>query len=135
MPSKMPNEKKLKFMLPVEHVLNIFKKITNEDAELLGFDIVDSRPEWMICTVVPVAPPAVRPSVRQDNNQRAEDDLTSKIAEIVKNVILLKKELEKALKKDSDVEKESSARQINLVHNMIQYHSRRWLIMKSRIYQ
>jgi len=119
---KDANEKKLKFMLPVEHVLNIFKKITNDDAELLGFDIVDSRPEWMICTVVPVAPPAVRPSVRQDNNQRAEDDLTSKIAEIVKNVILLKKELEKALKKDSDVEKESSARQINLVHNMIQYH-------------
>ena len=119
---KDANEKKLKFMLPVEHVLNIFKKITNEDAELLGFDILDSRPEWMICTVVPVAPPAVRPSVRQDNNQRAEDDLTSKIAEIVKNVILLKKELEKALKKDSDVEKESSARQINLVHNMIQYH-------------
>jgi DNA-directed RNA polymerase beta' subunit len=119
---KDANEKKLKFMLPVEHVLNIFKKITNEDAELLGFDIMDSRPEWMICTVVPVAPPAVRPSVRQDNNQRAEDDLTSKIAEIVKNVILLKKELEKALKKDSDVEKESSARQINLVHNMIQYH-------------
>lgn len=119
---KDANEKKLKFMLPVEHVLNIFKKITNEDAELLGFDIIDSRPEWMICTVVPVAPPAVRPSVRQDNNQRAEDDLTSKIAEIVKNVILLKKELEKALKKDSDVEKESSARQINLVHNMIQYH-------------
>lgn len=119
---KDANEKKLKFMLPVEHVLNIFKKITNEDAELLGFDILDSRPEWMICTVVPVAPPAVRPSVRQDNNQRAEDDLTSKIAEIVKNVNLLKKELEKALKKDSDVEKESSARQINLVHNMIQYH-------------
>jgi DNA-directed RNA polymerase beta' subunit len=119
---KDANEKKLKFMLPVEHVLNIFKKITNEDAELLGFDIMDSRPEWMICTVVPVAPPAVRPSVRQDNNQRAEDDLTSKIAEIVKNVNLLKKELEKALKKDSDVEKESSARQINLVHNMIQYH-------------
>lgn len=119
---KDANEKKLKFMLPVEHVLNIFKKITNEDAELLGFDVLDSRPEWMICTVVPVAPPAVRPSVRQDNNQRAEDDLTSKIAEIVKNVNLLKKELEKALKKDSDVEKESSARQINLVHNMIQYH-------------
>ena len=119
---KDANEKKLKFMLPVEHVLNIFKKITNEDAELLGFDVLDSRPEWMICTVVPVAPPAVRPSVRQDNNQRAEDDLTSKIAEIVKNVNLLKKELEKALKKESDVEKESSARQINLVHNMIQYH-------------
>ena len=119
---KDANEKKLKFMLPVEHVLNIFKKITNEDAELLGFDIIDARPEWMICTVVPVAPPAVRPSVRQDNNQRAEDDLTSKIAEIVKNVNILKKELEKALKKESDVDKESSARQINMVHNMIQYH-------------
>ena len=49
---KDANEKKLKFMLPVEHVLNIFKKITNEDAELLGFDIIDARPEWMICTEI-----------------------------------------------------------------------------------
>jgi DNA-directed RNA polymerase beta' subunit len=119
---KDAGEKKLKFILPVEHVLNIFKKISNEDAELLGFDVNDARPEWMICTVVPVSPPAVRPSVRQDNNQRAEDDLTSKFAEIVKNVNLLKRELEKALKKDTDLEKESSARQINLIHNMIQYH-------------
>lgn len=57
---KDASEKKMKFVLPVEHILNIFKRITNENAVLLGFDPVDARPEWMICTVVPVSPPAVR---------------------------------------------------------------------------
>jgi DNA-directed RNA polymerase II subunit RPB1 len=42
------------------------------------------RPDWMICTVLPIPPPQVRPSVIQDNNQRSEDDLTHKLAEIIK---------------------------------------------------
>lgn len=121
---KDATEKKMKFVLPVEHILNIFKRITHEDAELLGFDNQDSRPEWMICTVVPVAPPAVRPSVRQDNNQRAEDDLTSKFADIIKASNILKKELEKSLKKEADAEKEGSSRQntINGIRANLQYH-------------
>ena len=39
----------------------------------------------MICQVLPVPPPAVRPSVRQDNNQRSEDDLTFALVSILKN--------------------------------------------------
>ena len=39
----------------------------------------------MICTVLPIPPPQVRPSVVQDNNQRSEDDLTHKLFEIIKN--------------------------------------------------
>ena len=119
---KESSEKKMKFVLPVEHVLNIFKRITNENIMLLGFDVNDARPEWMICTVVPVSPPAVRPSVRQDNNQRAEDDLTSKFAEIVKSVITLKKEIEKSLKKNTDAEREASNRQIEGARSYVQYH-------------
>ena len=119
---KDASEKKMKFVLPVEHILNIFKRITNENAVLLGFDPVDARPEWMICTVVPVAPPAVRPSVRQDNNQRAEDDLTSKFADIVKSTITLKREIEKSLKKNTDAEREASNRLIEGARALVQYH-------------
>jgi DNA-directed RNA polymerase beta' subunit len=119
---KDASEKKMKFVLPVEHILNIFKRITNENSVLLGFDPVDARPEWMICTVVPVSPPAVRPSVRQDNNQRAEDDLTSKFADIVKSTITLKREIEKSLKKNSDAEREASNRLIEGARALVQYH-------------
>ena len=119
---KDASEKKMKFVLPVEHILNILKRITNENAVLLGFDPVDARPEWMICTVVPVSPPAVRPSVRQDNNQRAEDDLTSKFADIVKSTITLKREIEKSLKKNSDAEREASNRLIEGARALVQYH-------------
>ena len=38
----------------------------------------------MICSVMPVCPPCVRPSVRQDNNQRMEDDITHKLIDIIK---------------------------------------------------
>ena len=115
------NEKKMKFVLPVEHVLNIFRRITDENASLMGFDVQDSRPEWMICTVVPVAPPAVRPSVRQDNNQRAEDDLTSKFAEIIKSVNVLKKEIEKTLKKTTEEEREASNRLVEGARSWVQF--------------
>ena len=33
---------------------------------------------------LPVPPPAVRPSVQQDNLQRMDDDLTHKLQEIIK---------------------------------------------------
>jgi len=119
---KDASEKKMKFVLPVEHILNIFKRITNENSVLLGFDPVDARPEWMICTVVPVSPPAVRPSVRQDNNQRAEDDLTSKFADIIKSTITLKREIEKSLKKSTDADREASNRLIEGARSSVQYH-------------
>jgi DNA-directed RNA polymerase II subunit RPB1 len=69
---------------PAEKVLKIFRRITDEDCEILGFSRLWGRPDWMICQVLPVPPPAVRPSVRQDNNQRMEDDLTHKLVDIIK---------------------------------------------------
>jgi len=62
----------------------ILRRISKEDCEFLGFSNEYSRPEWMIWTVFPVAPPAVRPSVKHGNEQRAEDDLTYEYANIVK---------------------------------------------------
>ena len=62
----------------------ILKKIKDEDVEFLGLSILYSRPEWMIITSLPVPPPSMRPSVRQSDNQRSEDDLTYAISNIVK---------------------------------------------------
>ena len=47
----------------------------------------------MICSVLPVAPPYVRPSVRADNNTRMEDDLTHKYCDIIKTNKTLKSKL------------------------------------------
>ena len=67
-----------------EYVKALFEKITDEDATLLGFSPQWCRPEWLICSVLPVPPPAVRPSVKQGNSQRMDDDITHKLSDIVK---------------------------------------------------
>jgi DNA-directed RNA polymerase II subunit RPB1 len=70
--------------LEVEYVLRLFKQITDEDVDFMGLSRHWCRPDWMICTVLPIPPPQVRPSVVQDNNQRSEDDLTHKLSDIIK---------------------------------------------------
>jgi DNA-directed RNA polymerase II subunit RPB1 len=78
------NGEKQKQSLEVEYVLRLFRRVTDEDVDFLGLNRFWCRPDWMICTVLPIPPPQVRPSVIQDNNQRSEDDLTHKLAEIIK---------------------------------------------------
>ena len=70
--------------LEVEFVLRLFRRILDEDVDFMGLSRYWCRPDWMICTILPIPPPQVRPSVIQDNNQRSEDDLTHKLAEIIK---------------------------------------------------
>ena len=70
--------------LSAEDVLRIFKRITDDEMELMGFNPQWNRPEWMICSVLPVPPPSVRPSIIEENGQRREDDLTHKLSEIIK---------------------------------------------------
>ena len=95
-----------------EDVLRIFKRITNEDMELMGFNSKWNRPEWMICTVLPVPPPAVRPSIIEENGQRREDDLTHKLSDIIKtnNNIFDK------------ITKGASEETIKLITLVLQYH-------------
>nr|AAD12604.1 largest subunit of RNA polymerase II [Vairimorpha necatrix] len=86
-----------KVILNGERVHNILKKIVNEDAVFLGFDQKFTKPEWLILTVLLVPPPSVRPSIVMEGMLRAEDDLTHKLADIVKaNTYLKKYELEGA---------------------------------------
>ena len=77
-----------------ERIHRMFKRITDEDCAIMGFDKNWCRPDWLICTVLPVCPPAVRPSVRQHTGQRSEDDITHKLIDILKTNQQLKKKLE-----------------------------------------
>ena len=61
-----------------------FEQIPDEDIAVLGIDAEDSRPEWMIMTVLPVPPVTARPSITLDNGQRSEDDLTHKLVDIIR---------------------------------------------------
>ena len=72
----------------------ILKKIKDEDVNFLGLSSVYSRPEWMIITSLAIPPPSVRPSVRQSDNQRSEDDLTYALCNIIKSNKLLKQVLD-----------------------------------------
>lgn len=75
-----------------ELVIKMFKRISDDDVYFMGFNPKWSRPEWMICTVLPIAPQSCRPSVKQDAQQRSEDDLTHIYSNIIKtNNILLEK--------------------------------------------
>ena len=65
-------------------MLNIFKKISDEDCIALGMNPQFSRPDWMILTILPVPPPPVRPSIMMDSMLRSEDDLTFKLADILR---------------------------------------------------
>ena len=78
-----------------EDVLRVLRGISDADSNALGFSPVHNRPEWMICTVLPVPPPSVRPSVRQDTGQRQEDDLTHKLSDIIKFNNLLRERIGK----------------------------------------
>jgi DNA-directed RNA polymerase II subunit RPB1 len=76
--------------LTAEKVYKMFKRISDEDVQFMGFSPVWSRPEWMICYALPVAPPAVRPSVKHDAQQRSEDDLTHIYMNILKYNTMIK---------------------------------------------
>jgi DNA-directed RNA polymerase II subunit RPB1 len=77
-------KEKITMKFTVEMVLKIFRRITDEDISYMGFSPIWSRPEWMICQVLAVPPPAVRPSVKMDSHQRSEDDISHIIVSIIK---------------------------------------------------
>jgi DNA-directed RNA polymerase beta' subunit len=96
----------------VEYVLRLFRRITDEDVDFMGLNRFWCRPDWMICSVMPIPPPQVRPSVIQDNNQRSEDDLTHKLFEIIMTNNRLQDKINNNLGKNL-IEDE---------HTVLQYH-------------
>jgi DNA-directed RNA polymerase III subunit RPC1 len=63
-------------------VLSLFKTISPTDCELLGLDPAEGRPEMFLWQYVPAPPICIRPSVAQENASN-EDDITSKLSEII----------------------------------------------------
>jgi len=70
----------------------ILKQITDEDCVAMGLDPKWARPDWMIITILPVPPPTVRPTIMMDSASRGEDDLTHKLADIMKANANLRKQ-------------------------------------------
>lgn len=74
-----------KRQVSAQDVFSVFRKISTTDLEMLGLSEAYARPDWMILTVLPVPPPPVRPSISVDGGvRRSEDDLTYKLAEIIR---------------------------------------------------
>ena len=100
-------------LVDIEYVKQILENITDTDSNFIGFSSQWCRPEWLICSVLPVPPPSVRPSVKQDNSQRMDDDLTHKLSDIIKTNNNLKK----------TIDNNSSRKQtVNDLTKVLQYH-------------
>ena len=91
------DQDKLNIKLFPEMVLKMFRRISDEDVTFMGFSPTFSRPDWMICQVLAVPPPAVRPSVKHDSQQRSEDD----ISHILVNIIKANKTLQEKIDQDA----------------------------------
>ncbi len=88
-------QREIKFEKPTEYIedghkltpteiRDRFENISDEDVRVMGMNPETARPEWMILTVLPVAPVTVRPSITLESGQRSEDDLTHKLVDIIR---------------------------------------------------
>ncbi|XP_077557987.1 DNA-directed RNA polymerase III subunit RPC1-like [Haemaphysalis longicornis] len=76
-------------------VLELFRRIPDEDLPLLVMECGNGRPEGLLLTSVPVPPLCVRPSVFDVSGRRsAEGDLTQMLSEIIKRNGEIRRELE-----------------------------------------
>ncbi len=105
-------KEKLTMKLTPEIVLKIFRRISDEDVTFMGFSPLYSRPDWMICQVLAVPPPSLRPSVKHDAQQRSEDD----ISHIIVNIIKANKTLDEKLKQNA------TAKVLDDWHTVLQYY-------------
>jgi len=105
-------KEKLTMKLTPEIVLKIFRRVSDEDVTFMGFSPLYSRPDWMVCQVLAVPPPSLRPSVKHDAQQRSEDD----ISHIIVNIIKANKTLDEKIKTNA------TAKVIDDWHTVLQYY-------------
>lgn len=78
--------------------LRIFERISDSDCELLGIEAPHGRPERFLWTKIPVPPACIRPSIAMTvENGTNEDDLTTKLADIVYTNNIIRDALEKGV--------------------------------------
>ncbi|ABU81427.1 DNA-directed RNA polymerase subunit A' [Ignicoccus hospitalis] len=95
-----------------EEVRSRLENIPDKDAKVLGFDPKEARPEWAVLTVLPVPPVTVRPSIILETGMRSEDDLTHKLADIVRTNNKLRENIESG----------ASEAMIENLWGLLQYH-------------
>lgn len=78
------DQQERKIDLSAERVWETFKHISDEECFILGMNPKFARPDWMIQTVLLVGPLCMRPAVCTFGSARNQDDLTHKLADIVK---------------------------------------------------
>lgn len=82
--------------IPVSNfeLFNMFKRISDENVELIGFNPKFTRPEWLFWTCMPVPPTAMRPSIKDTNDRISYDDLVHKLNDIIKTNNLIRAEMD-----------------------------------------
>jgi DNA-directed RNA polymerase II subunit RPB1 len=98
--------------MSVEMVLKQLQHISDEDVIFMGFSAIFSRPDWMICQVMAIPPPSMRPSIKHDTQQRSEDDITHALVGIIKTNQSLKEK----------IESDAAAHIIEDTHTLLQYY-------------
>jgi DNA-directed RNA polymerase II subunit RPB1 len=117
-------EEAREILLSAEDVLRIMRRVTDADCAMIGLDPKFVRPESLVCSVLPIPPPAVRPSVRHESGQRQEDDLTHKLSEIVKTNNMIREKIDKG----------ASADVVEKLGLVLQYHVSTLIDNKSSLY-
>lgn len=86
-------KKIIRQILTPEICYDILKNMSDTDCAIIGLDPKKTRPEYMIHKVFPVSPVAIRPSAKVDfmESSSKEDDLTHKLADIIKANIRIRK--------------------------------------------
>ena len=109
-------KKKNRQILTPDIIYDILKGISDTDCRIMGIDPEKSRPEMMILKVFPVPPVSMRPSARADFMAAStlEDDLTHKLADIIKANIRIRKHKETV--------NENSSKYTNDNVHLLQFH-------------
>ncbi|KAK8957645.1 DNA-directed RNA polymerase II subunit RPB1 [Platanthera zijinensis] len=66
-------------------VLNVLKRISDDDCQLLSLNPKYAHPDWIILKVLLIPPPPVRPSIMMVTSSRSVDDLTHQLAMIIRH--------------------------------------------------
>lgn len=106
-----------KHIISPSEVYSILEKISDEDVQILGLNPKYTRPEWLLITTLCVPPPHVRPSVFMSSSQKCDDDLTTKLNEIVKTNLALANAIEK-----NNQDQGASEHFISQLESLLQYN-------------
>ena len=107
---------KQKLLMSPELVFEILSHISDEDCQIMGIDPSRSRPCDMIHKEFLVPPVQIRPSVRGDfSGGVSENDLTHKLADILKNNI--------RILKNKETNNENSIKYHSEYIKLLQYHT------------